>query len=113
MSEIEMIKTLVLFDFDGTLTKQDTFPKFVFFSQGYFKGILGFLIFSPHVFLFLLRLMNGAKLKEKLVAFYFKGEKEEVLNKKGSAFIDKLTIENGFNKDVLNKFENHVPRSCH
>lgn len=102
-----MSKTLVLFDFDGTLTKRDTFPQFVFCSQGYLKGLSGFLIFSPYVFLFLFKLMDGAKLKEKLVAFYFKGEKEEVLNRKGNAFIEKLTSENGFNIDVLKKFENY------
>ncbi|MBK7666561.1 MAG: HAD-IB family phosphatase [Sphingobacteriaceae bacterium] len=102
-----MSKTLVLFDFDGTLTKRDTFPQFVFFSQGYFKGLLGFLIFSPYVFLFLAKLMDGAKLKEKLVAFYFKGQKEEELNLHGKVFIEKLSAESGFNLNVSKKLENY------
>ncbi len=103
-----MSKTLVLFDFDGTLTKRDTFPQFVFFSQGYFKGILGFLFFSPYVFLFLLKLMDGAKLKEKLVAFYFKGENKESLDQKGKAFIEKLISTKSFNKGVFEEFENYI-----
>lgn len=102
-----MSKTLVLFDFDGTLTKRDTFPQFVFVTQGYFKGLLGFLIFSPCIILFLAKLIDGAKLKEKLVAFYFRGQMENVLNLNGKAFIEKLSKENGFNLDVLEKLENH------
>lgn len=102
-----MSKTLVLFDFDGTLTKRDTFPQFVFFTRGYFKGLLGFLLFSPYIFLFLTKLMDGAKLKEMLVAFYFKGEKEATLYEKGKTFIEKLNREDGFNQNTLKKLESY------
>lgn len=102
-----MSKTLVLFDFDGTLTKRDTFPQFIFFTQGYFKGFLGFLIFFPYIFLFLAKLMDGAKLKEKLVRYYFEGHKEEILYQKGIEFIKKLGMENSFKQDILKKLENY------
>lgn len=106
-----MSKTLVLFDFDGTLTKRDTFPQFIFFSVGYLKGLLGFLIFFPFVFLFLAKLMDGAKLKAKLVRFYFKGKEEEKLNQLGKAFIEKLIQTNSFKEDVLEKFEAYKSKS--
>lgn len=102
-----MSKTLVLFDFDGTLTKRDTFPQFIFFSQGYLKGLLGFLIFFPYIFLFLTKLMDGAKLKEKLVRYYFDRHKEELLYQKGVEFIEKLSKENSFNQDILKKLESY------
>lgn len=98
-----MSKTLVLFDFDGTLTKSDTFPQFIFFSQGYLKGILGFIIYSPFVFLFLVKLMDGSKLKEKLVSYYFKGEREDVLKLMGSEFIQELKKRDGLNESLIQK----------
>jgi phosphatidylglycerophosphatase C len=106
-----MSKTLVLFDFDGTLTKRDTFPQFVFFSVGYFKGLFGFFIFLPTIFLFLLKLVDGAKLKEKMVTFYFKNEKEEVFSEKGKVFIEKLIATGGFNQDVYKKFESYIEKN--
>lgn len=102
-----MSKTLVLFDFDGTLTKGDTFPQFIFFSQGYLKGILGFIIYSPFVFLFLAKLMDGSKLKEKLAAYYFKGEREDVLKTFGTEFIQDLKKKDGFNESLVQKLNAH------
>ena len=106
-----MSKTLVLFDFDGTLTKRDTFPQFIFFSKGYFKGLLGFIIYSPVIFLFLIKIVSGAKLKEKLVSFYFKGEKEEELKQKGTRFIEKLIQSDSLDKNTFEKLEMHLAQN--
>ena len=102
-----MSKTLVLFDFDGTLTKSDTFPQFIFFSQGYLKGILGFIIYSPLVFLFLVKLKDGSKLKEKLVSYYFKGEREDVLKLMGNEFVQEIKKRDGLNDSLVQKLNAH------
>ena len=102
-----MSKTLVLFDFDGTLTKGDTFPQFIFFSQGYLRGIMGFIIYSPFAFLFLVKLMDGSKLKEKLVSYYFKGEREDVLKIMGNEFIQDLKKRDGLNELLVQKLNTY------
>ncbi len=102
-----MSKTLILFDFDGTLTKGDTFHQFIFFSKGYLKGLLGYLLFSPSIFFFLLKGMSGARLKEKLVAYFFKDETEEVLKKQGEKFIEHLKTRKEFNSELVKKLEDY------
>ncbi|MBP7807853.1 MAG: HAD-IB family phosphatase [Bacteroidia bacterium] len=98
-----MSKTLVLFDFDGTLTKSDTFPQFIFFSQGYFKGIMGFIIFSPLIFLFFIKVLSGDTLKEKMISFYFMGQSKDVLRAKGESFIQNLIKLEEFNTSLIQK----------
>ena len=96
-----MSKTLVLFDFDGTLTKRDTFLQFIFFSQGYLKGLGGFLIFSPFGLLFFLKIVSGAKLKEKMVSYFFKGMSHDELRTQGKKFIENLNLTSGFNDPIM------------
>lgn len=98
-----MRQTLVLFDFDGTLTKRDTFLQFIFFSHGYLRGAIGFIIYSPIIFLFLVGLIDGSKLKEKLISYYFKGESENVLKLMGTEFIKDLKKRDEFNEPLLQK----------
>ncbi|HWY10165.1 MAG TPA: HAD-IB family phosphatase [Bacteroidia bacterium] len=102
-----MSKTLVLFDFDGTLTKRDTFPQFIFFSQGYLKGLCGFLVFSPMVLLFFLKVVSGARLKEKVAAYFFKSINQDELKIKGKFFIENLSATDGFNDPVMKSLQNY------
>jgi len=101
-----MSKTLVLFDFDGTLTRRDTFPQFIFYAVGKLKGMTGFLLFSPMVFLYVLKVIDGAILKEKLVSFYFKAKKEADLRQKGENFMDAF-IPSELNDKVIKELESH------
>ena len=96
-----MSKTLVLFDFDGTLTKRDSFLQFIFFSRGYLKGITGFLVFSPLIFLFLIRAVKGSVLKEKLISFHFKGKAEKELKNLGRKFIEQFLVSGQLNDTLV------------
>lgn len=102
-----MSNTLVLFDFDGTLTKHDTFIQFVFFAKGKPKAITGYFLFSPHIFLYYTKLLSGTTLKQKMTAFYFNGEKEEVLRSSGEQFIQKLESDGQFKNDLLQKLNGY------
>ncbi len=102
-----MSKTLVLFDFDGTLAKRDTFPQFIFFSQGYFGGLLGFIIFFPLIVLYILKMLSGSELKEKLVSYYFKGKSEEELKVQGERFIRKLLQTKSMNDSLIQKLKSY------
>lgn len=98
-----MSKTLVLFDFDGTMTRKDTFPAFIFFVFGRVKCILGFLIHAPYVLLYFLGVINGSVLKQKMVSYFFKGKDIDTINRKGIAFSEELNVK-GMNNDVMNDF---------
>jgi HAD superfamily phosphoserine phosphatase-like hydrolase len=81
------MKTLVLFDFDGTITTKDSFPLFFKFSFGDFYYYLGFFFFTPLFVLLKLKLLDAEKLKIKILSFYLKGKSREWIEEKGKDFI--------------------------
>lgn len=69
-----MANRLVLFDFDGTLTKKDTLLAFIVFTHGWLRTLLGFLLLSPYIIGWKLKLLNNQYAKEKLLRHFFGGE---------------------------------------
>lgn len=106
-----MSKTLVLFDFDGTLSKKDTYPQFILFAKGTFVGLLGFVLFSPLIILYKLKVVSGSILKQKMTSYFFKGMDEADLKKKGDAFITALTSKGAFNTTIVAMMEEHLANS--
>lgn len=98
-----MSKTLVLFDFDGTMTRKDTFPAFIFFAFGRTKGIIGFLIHSPYILFYYAGMISGSVLKQKMVSYFFKGKNREAMYKQGLSFAEELNVK-GMNIEVMNAF---------
>jgi phosphatidylglycerophosphatase C len=81
-----MKKKLILFDFDGTLTKGDSMFAFINFAKGE-PALWGSLILlSPWLVLQKLGLYPAEKAKKKLLAFHFKGETAHNLEEMGKAF---------------------------
>jgi len=66
-------KVLVLFDFDGTITKKDSFVDFLLFGLGITRFFLGFLLISPMIFLYFVKLFPNWKMKELTISLFFKG----------------------------------------
>jgi len=64
---------LALFDFDGTLTRKDSFIEFIKFSKGRGRFFFGFLFLSPVLILFKLGLIKNWKAKELVLTYFFKG----------------------------------------
>jgi HAD superfamily phosphoserine phosphatase-like hydrolase len=85
-----MEKTLVLFDFDGTITKKDSFPLFFKFTFGYVKFLLGFLLHTPHFILFKIGIISAENMKEIILSYFLKGKSKQWINNKGSDFINHL-----------------------
>jgi phosphatidylglycerophosphatase C len=79
-------RQLVLFDFDGTITTRDTFLEFIRFYHGTFKFLLGFIILSPVLVLFKLRLFPNWRAKEIVLRWFFRGEQLETFTQKSEAF---------------------------
>lgn len=85
-----MKKKLILFDFDGTITTKDTLMEFIRFYHGTTKFLLGLLIVSPILGLFILKLIPNWKAKEKVLWIFFKGENMNEFNQKCEAFCKRV-----------------------
>jgi phosphatidylglycerophosphatase C len=79
-------KRLVLFDFDGTITTKDTFIEFIRFYHGPIKFAAGFLLLSPFLIAYKLRLMANWKAKEKVLTWFFKNESLDTFTSKCDEF---------------------------
>ncbi|HAI76549.1 MAG TPA: HAD-IB family hydrolase [Microscillaceae bacterium] len=74
MSRSQHEKILALFDFDGTITKKDSFLVFIQYYVGSLKFWIGFLQLSPWVIAFKIGIINNHKFKEKVLKHFFKGQ---------------------------------------
>lgn len=83
-------RKLVLFDFDGTLTKKDTLIEFVHFYRGRANYLLGMLMLAPVMALYVARLIPNWKAKQYFLSRYFKGEKLAEFNSRCLEFSTKV-----------------------
>lgn len=85
---------LALFDFDGTITKYDSFLKFIRFVVGDLRFIIGLIILSPTIIFFKLKLIANYKAKQKMFSYFFKDYKQEyfmkVANEYSLNYLDKI-----------------------
>jgi len=72
-----MSKTVVFFDFDGTITNKDTFIEFIKFAKGKSSFAIGFAILAPVLIMYKLRLIKNWKAKEMVLSYFFSGIREE------------------------------------
>ena len=79
---------LALFDFDGTISNDDSFRGFIIYYCGYPKFILGSIILSPIYLLYFLGIIKNNFMKETVISFYFKNEKTSDLWNKGKQYSD-------------------------
>jgi len=68
---------LALFDFDGTITTDDSLIKFIRFVIGDSKFLVGMAILSPMLVAYKLKLIPNYRAKEYMLSYFFKGMSEE------------------------------------
>nr|WP_067060051.1 HAD-IB family hydrolase [Mucilaginibacter sp. L294] len=85
-----MYYKLAVFDFDGTLTNKDSFLEFIKFTRGKWRFLTGFLIFSPIIIAYKLKLIPNWKAKEIVFAYFFKGTSLQQFDTWGQAFAAEL-----------------------
>lgn len=73
-------RNVYAFDFDGTLTKGDTLPLFLFFAVKRYKLFVGMLLFFPLLLMMKIRLLPNWKVKQWLFSFCFAGMEEDRFN---------------------------------
>lgn len=70
------MKTIVAFDFDGTLTRHDTFLAFIRFYCGERAFWGGFVRFLPMLVCMKLRLYPNWRAKQRVFSYFFRNEDE-------------------------------------
>jgi phosphatidylglycerophosphatase C len=86
----ELQKKVVAFDFDGTLTKKDTFIEFIRFYHGNLKAYLGFMLLAPLAILMKLKLLDNSYVKSLFFTFFFKGSKLSDFNNQCELFANEI-----------------------
>jgi len=79
-------KHLVLFDFDGTLTRKDTLFAFIRYYHGTVRFVLGFAWLSPVMALYMAKLIRNDRAKEIVLKHFFGNVPVATLKAKGIAF---------------------------
>ncbi|MFL5808985.1 MAG: HAD family hydrolase, partial [Flavisolibacter sp.] len=82
-----MTKKIAFFDFDGTITTKDTLLEFIKFDKGSFRFLLGFLINSPYLLAYKLKIISNQSAKEKVLQFFFHDTPLSAFNEKCAAFV--------------------------
>lgn len=68
-----MKEQIYIYDFDGTLTRRDSFLDFIRYTCGSRSLYCGLLLFSPLLILMKLRLYANGRTKERLFTHFFQG----------------------------------------
>ncbi|MDW8002926.1 MAG: HAD-IB family hydrolase [Deltaproteobacteria bacterium] len=66
-------RTIAVFDFDGTLTKKDSFLDFLIYSFGIYKAIKNFIGCSFTLLAYMLGIVSNHTAKERVFKSFFKG----------------------------------------
>jgi HAD superfamily hydrolase (TIGR01490 family) len=67
------MKSLALFDFDGTLTCRDSLPDFIRFAVGIRKMVIGAMHLAPILGAYAAKRIENGPAKEKVLGYFFSG----------------------------------------
>lgn len=100
------MKTIVAFDFDGTLTTKDSFLEFISFSKGKTKLYLNVPYMAIMWGLFKLKILKRQYAKEAIFSRFFKGMSIQEFNAAGEAFSE--TIDSILRPNVKSKIASYI-----
>ena len=100
------MKSIAFFDFDGTISRSDSFPAFITYTKGYTNFIWASLRFIP--LLILSKLLNGdqGEIKEKWLEYHYKGTNKERLNQWAENFNQYLHESGSLRNEMLQTIRN-------
>ena len=106
-----MSKKIAFFDFDGTITKDDSLLKFIRFVVGDRRFLLGLVVLSPMLVLQKFKLIPNYKAKQYMLSWFFKGMSKEaflkVANEYSLVHIDKILRPKAIEKINWHKNQGH------
>jgi phosphatidylglycerophosphatase C len=74
------IKKIAAFDLDGTITRTDSFFRFLKFACGIRAVAIGFILLWPVLLAYKLKLMSNARAKELVLTWFFRGTEIDKFN---------------------------------
>ncbi|UZS00102.1 HAD-IB family hydrolase [Chondrinema litorale] len=98
---------LALFDFDGTITYKDTFIEIIKYQKGVFDFFIGFLILSPILLLYKLKIILNWRAKEMVLSYFFKDMDVEEFGKKCESFTNEV-LPKLIRPDALIQIQEHL-----
>ncbi len=101
-----MKKGLALFDFDGTITKRDTFLEIIKYQKGKAYFYFGMLLLSPILLLYKLKVIENWRAKERVLSFFFGGNPSDIFQSKCDQFISNI-LPTILKPEALQKIEFH------
>lgn len=106
-----MSKKIAFFDFDGTITTDDSLLKFIRFVVGDRRFLLGLVVLSPMLVLYKLKLIPNYKAKQKMLSYFFKVSSEEYFRKVANEYslnhIEKILRPKAIEKINWHKNQGH------
>jgi HAD superfamily phosphoserine phosphatase-like hydrolase len=101
------MKTLALFDFDGTLYKKDSLIEFTKFAKGNFAFYIGIIKLIPNLIGLKLGLLANEKVKIKYFTFFFKNLDIDIFKKISSDYaLEK--IHKDLDPEIFSKLQHHI-----
>jgi phosphatidylglycerophosphatase C len=82
-------RNIAFFDFDGTITTQDSFLEFIKFQKGKAAFYFGLLRFLPSLVALKLKLASNDRVKQKILTYFFEGMSESVFQQSCDLFAEK------------------------
>ena len=102
---------LALFDFDGTVTTQDSLADFIRYAVGKPSYYFGLLSISAMLIAYKLKLISNDIAKEKLISHFFKGWEvdrfQKIADKYSIEQIDKIIRPNAIQKITWHRQQGH------
>ena len=100
------MNTFAFFDFDGTITKHDTFLLFGRHALGTPRFILSLVLCSPWLLAWKAGLISNSAAKEKLFSFLFRGKSLGWFSQRCHTFAD--TIDSDLRPDIMERLLWHL-----
>ena len=107
-----MNKNLALFDFDGTITREDTFLELIKFSKGTTRFYFGMAVLSPVLFLYKINVLANWRAKEITFSYFFKHENVEAFKQMCHRF-STLRLPHLIRPSALEKIKEHIINNDH
>ena len=104
-------RNIALFDFDGTITTDDSLLKFIRFVVGDRRFLLGLVVLSPMLVLYKFKLIPNYKAKQYMLSWFFKDMRKDaffkVANEYSLVHIDKILRPKAIEKINWHKNQGH------
>tara|TARA_B100000965_G_C19402425_1_gene673859 strand:- start:67 stop:696 length:630 start_codon:yes stop_codon:yes gene_type:complete len=99
-------KVVAIFDFDGTLTRGDTFLPFLIYTFGTWKTFYGLVYTSPYILAYLLKITSNQYAKSKIIKIFFKEKNISQINKLAKKFVDNK-LDKTLRKNIVDRLRWH------